>query len=243
MPIPWSAALMGAYLWLYIRFLDGKLWPGRSADERPARLRWRCVSRRAWFWSLLAGALAFASLIAARAVIGRMIELPREPAPDVSQYPRVAVILLVFMSALVAGIAEEAGFRGYMQVPIERSHGFAVAVLISGFCFALFHFTHSWMAIALVPAYMIISLVYGSLAFVNDSILPNVVLHAGGNFIGGLMLLYAPRQESPPLVWSSGTDGRFWVELTVAIALAAAACLAFRRLVVAESRTALATIC
>jgi membrane protease YdiL (CAAX protease family) len=43
------------------------------------------------------------------------------------------------MGALIAGVAEESAFRGYMQRPIERRHGLMVAVLITGTTFAVAH--------------------------------------------------------------------------------------------------------
>jgi membrane protease YdiL (CAAX protease family) len=43
------------------------------------------------------------------------------------------------MSAPIAGIVEEAAFRGYMQRPIEQAHGIGLAILITGTMFALVH--------------------------------------------------------------------------------------------------------
>ena len=51
--------------------------------------------------------------------------------------PRATVLALLLMAAPVAGVVEEAAFRGYMQGPIERQYGLIVAILVTGTMFAV----------------------------------------------------------------------------------------------------------
>ena len=68
-----------------------------------------------------------------------MVLLPPQRLPDLGNVPESTVIALLLMAAPVAGIVEEAAFRGYMQGPIERRHGLLVAILITGTMFAVAH--------------------------------------------------------------------------------------------------------
>jgi membrane protease YdiL (CAAX protease family) len=48
--------------------------------------------------------------------------------------PLATLSAFVLISAIVAGVAEESGFRGYMQGGIEQRHGPVVAILVTGDC-------------------------------------------------------------------------------------------------------------
>lgn len=63
------------------------------------------------------------------------------------------------MGAPVAGIVEEAAFRGYMQAPIERRDGLVVAILITGSMFALAHLDFTWI---LWPYYVVVAAIYAT---------------------------------------------------------------------------------
>src|SRR5437763_1000232 len=64
---------------------------------------------------------------------------PPQQLPDLSHVPAVTVWSLLLMAAPVAGIVEEAAFRGYMQGPLERRFGLSVAILVTGTMFAVAH--------------------------------------------------------------------------------------------------------
>src|SRR5207244_4773330 len=119
------------------------------------------------------------------------------------------------MGSLVAGIVEEASFRGYMQGPIERRHGPAVAILVTGIVFGLAHFTHVNVTLILMPYYMGFAAIFGALAYLTNSILPSLVLHAIMDFLGGIQMWTTGRAEwlaSPKsLIWETGTDASFWI--------------------------------
>ncbi len=140
------------------------------------------------------------------------------------------------MSSVVAGVAEEASFRGYMQGPIERRHGPVIAILVTGGLFGFAHFTHPEVTLILMPFYLAVAAVYGALAYLTNSILPGMVLHAGGNVLGALDLFARGRSEwqasstPKPLIWDSGADASFWVSLVAALIVGAAAVWAYAAL-------------
>lgn len=79
-----------------------------------------------------AGGLGLAALVLFLSVMNHLIRLPAQPTDDLSHIPFVTLASWLLMSAVVAGIAEESSFRGYMQEPIEQRHGPVVAILVTG---------------------------------------------------------------------------------------------------------------
>jgi membrane protease YdiL (CAAX protease family) len=234
--LPWSVVVTGPYLWLFWRYFQGKGWPRSTSEARRTNLRARALSEAVWGWSLLAGMVGLAALVAFQRVLARLVAFPQEPLPHVSNMSTLALLAMLLMSAAVAGLTEEAAFRGYMQGPIERRHGPVIAILVSGALFGIAHFTHPGVGFALLPYYWAISLVYGMLAYLTGSILPGVVLHATGNVFGGISLLMNGQswtQSSPTpaaLIWESGADSSFWWSCLVAALLVLAAVWAYRGL-------------
>jgi membrane protease YdiL (CAAX protease family) len=176
--------------------------------------------------ALVAGVLGLVAVLLFQSVLSRMVTLPQQQDIDPSKYPIVTVVLWVVMSAAVAGIVEEASFRGYMQGPIERRHGPVIAILVTGIMFGAIHFTHPEVGLVLLPFYIAASAVYGALAYLTNSILPSLVLHAGGNVLGAFNLFARGRSEwqalgpPKPLIWETGADVSFW--FTVGATLLAA---------------------
>ncbi len=165
-----------------------------------------------------------------------MVQLPQQQTGDLSNIPMVTVFFLVIMSAIVAGLTEETSFRGYMQGPIERKHGPVVAILVTGSFFGFAHFTHPETKLALMPFYIGVAAVYGTLTYLTNSIFPGMVLHAGGNMLGAFALFAGGRSEwqtsahPPALIWESGTDSSFWITCFITIIMIIAAIRAYRSL-------------
>ena len=103
-------------------------------------------------------------------------------------------------------------------------------LLITGLVFAFAHFTHREVTLVLVPYFTTVALLYGAIAWMTDSILPSLALHAGGNILSGIELLWgrdrggvAGTASSPGLVWETGADASFWLSsLGLAVVGAAA---------------------
>lgn len=66
--------------------------------------------------------------------------------------------------------------------PITAPGGMAPAILVNGAAFGLLHFpNHPDAVLTMLPYYIAVAAVYGGLTWAVNSILPALVLHAGGN--------------------------------------------------------------
>jgi membrane protease YdiL (CAAX protease family) len=231
--VPWAVPPTAAYLWVFWRYLQGAGPPASSADERRASLRANHLSARVWAWALPAGGLGIVALVLALHVVNRMVVLPHQALPDLTRVPRVTVVSLLLMAAPVAGIVEEAAFRGYMQGPIERRYGLAVAILITGTMFAVAHLDFT---LILWPYYVAVAAIYGTVSYLTNSILPAVVLHTAGNVYSNADLWMHGQAEwqasagQGTLIWQAGADASFWAALAALPVVTAAMVLAYRTL-------------
>ena len=209
---------MALYVWAYWRFIGGNWGSRDSAETRRASLRAHRLSRRMWGASLLAGLLGFATLLLFLTVMTRLVSSPATPPIGTpADMPFITSFLLLVMASIVAGVSEEAAFRGYMQGPIERRYGLVPAILVTGTIFGLLHFSnHPADVLKMLPYYIAVSAVYGGLTWAANSILPALVLHSGGDIwsLSRLWLTGRPEWElstAPPrLIWDSGMDVSFF---------------------------------
>lgn len=233
--VPWAILPMAVYLWAYWRFIGGE-W-GASADgaTRRANLRARKLPADLWGVSLAAGMLGFGALVAFLAVAARLVHVPSSaPITTPAGMPALTAFLLLVMASIVAGVTEEAAFRGYMQSMIERRYGVTLAILVNGTLFGLLHFgNHPRDVLLMLPYYIAVSAVYGGLTWAADSILPALVLHSGGDIVVLTRWWATGRPEwqvaaiPPALVWESGVDAPFMTALIAFVALAAFTAVAF----------------
>jgi membrane protease YdiL (CAAX protease family) len=180
--LPWSVPVMAVVLWSYWRYLGGEGPPRRLAAFRRDHLRAAALDPRTWRLALLAGGSAIAALWAVfRAVRGLLRMAPA--AEDLSRYPVLTIYAAIFMGSLVAAVVEEAGFRGYMQVALERAYGPATAIATSSVVFALIHLTHGSRILPMLPFYAAGAVAYGLLALLTGSILPSLALHFAGDVV------------------------------------------------------------
>ncbi|PYQ48288.1 MAG: hypothetical protein DMF59_16470 [Acidobacteria bacterium] len=139
--VPWSAPFVILWLWLFWQYFGGRWWPASTSQARAEDLAAPPLSPRMWRWSLIAGGLGMISI----ALLGGVLS-PITPKTFKVFYsifvrtPFPTVVVEVITLSAVAGIVEEAGFRGYMQGMIERRHGPLVAIAITTFCFVMVHF-------------------------------------------------------------------------------------------------------
>ena len=236
--VPWAIVPMVLYLRIYWQFIGGAIGPRDSAEWRRLNLRAHSVSGHMWGLSVLAGLLGFAALLALLAVMQRLVDLPQSPAvPTAAGMPFITLFLLLVMASIVAGVTEEAAFRGYMQTPIERQYGVIVAILVNGTMFGLLHFpNHPTAVLTMLPYYIGVAAVYGGLTWATDSILPALVLHAGGDVFSLTRLWTTGRAEwqltaeRAPLVWERGFDAAFAGSVVALVLLAGATAWAYREL-------------
>ena len=226
--VPWAILPMGLYLWAYWRFISGRWSAPADAAKYRADLRANRLSAGMWGASLAAGVLGFGALLALLALAARLVSLPSSsPIPTPPEMPLVTAVLLLVMQSIVAGVTEEAAFRGYMQSPIERRYGLAVAILVNGAIFGLLHFSsHPRDVLLMLPYYIAVAAVYGGLTWAADSILPALVLHSAGDVVVLTRWWATGRPEwqlaatPPPLVWEHGIDASFVLTAISAVVLA-----------------------
>ena len=226
--VPWAIVPMSAYLWAYWKFIGGAWgWPETAATRREY-LRANALPADVWLMSLLAGLLGFAALLTFITVMSRVVSLPPSaPLTAPAGMPGATAFLLLVMASVVAGVCEEAAFRGYMQGPIERRYGLAPAILVNGTMFGLLHFpNHPDAVLTMLPYYVAVSAVYGGLTWAANSILPALVLHAGGDVwsLGRLWMTGRPEWQlspsAPSRIWETGVDGAFLLSAAGCVVLA-----------------------
>jgi membrane protease YdiL (CAAX protease family) len=221
---PWASVVAIVYLVSYFKYLNGSGPPRSTAVKRAKLLRAHGLPPIAWRWALAAGGSANAALAALFIVVGRIGWIPGSGR----QFPAAPVWSMaawLFTGAAVAGIAEECGFRGYMQKMLEERQGAIVAIAVSIVVFGAMHLSHGLSVAILFDAAW--GVVYGALAYFTGSILPSIVLHAS---LDGLEFFLAFRfagASAPRLV---RFDGPAWFALAMAAVLSVLALWSFQKL-------------
>ena len=177
-PAPWSAVVMGGILWLYWKYFSGSWWPRSTAEARSQNFRAVKLSPAVWKWSL-AGTFLFVVILQSATVLTfRLIEFPAEASADygLDALPVWVAWITIIMASLVAGVCEEIGFRGYIQVPLEERYGPVVGITIVSIMFTVFHLNQAWAQPVLFQVFAI-SVLFGILAFASGSLIPSIVGH------------------------------------------------------------------
>ncbi|HKB80620.1 MAG TPA: CPBP family intramembrane glutamic endopeptidase [Thermoanaerobaculia bacterium] len=224
--IPWSVAAMGLILWWFWRFMTGAgAQPMRRLVPRE-EIRANPLASRTWRLALLAGGSGVAAVWAAFAALRGVLRIAA-PSGDLGRVPIAIIALMVLMGSAVAGVAEEAGFRGSMQRPLERLYGPAVAITVSSVIFTLVHLTHGLRILPFLPFYLAVAVVYGLMARLTDSIFPSMTLHFAGDVMMFTMQFLAVRLGAA----GGGETGRIAESpALVAVVLIAVSVFAFRAL-------------
>jgi membrane protease YdiL (CAAX protease family) len=227
--VPWSVPLLAVYMWFFWQYLQGRWWPHSTSEIRRRDLRARPLSRRVWFWAMTAGVLATACNFALHWVVGRLAPLHYDVPAVLKQFPFFTLLSILLMVSIVAGIVEEAACRGYMQSPIERRHGIVVAIIVVSIIFGALHLTDWQPSMTAARMFFIVlaSVLYGLMVFLTDSILPGIVLHAGGDAVGIVWIWWLRKHPTPR---ATGIDAQFWTYCAEALVFGVAAVWAFRRL-------------
>ena len=177
-PAPWSIAVMGGVLWLYWKYFSGSWWPRATAEARRNNFRTGKLSPAVWKWGLV-GAFLFVVVFQSGAVLTlRILEFPAEASAEygLDALPAWEAWIIIVMASLVAGICEETGFRGYMQVPLEERYGPAVGITIVSIVFLVFHLHQAWAQPVLFQIFAA-SVLWGILAYASGSLIPSIIGH------------------------------------------------------------------
>jgi membrane protease YdiL (CAAX protease family) len=87
------------------------------------------------------------------------------------------IVPIMIMNAIVAGVAEEAAYRGYMQGMLERRFNRAVAVALVTIVFTGLHLLGGTKTLPLAIPVCATSIVLGALTAITQSIVPAIVVH------------------------------------------------------------------
>jgi membrane protease YdiL (CAAX protease family) len=177
-PAPGSIVVMSGVLWIYWKYFSGSWWPKATAEIRRDRFRAIKMPAAVWKWSLVAALLLVVITQSSFVLTFRIIELPESFAAGFSldAMPIWLAWLAIVMASLVAGICEEIGFRGYMQVPLERRYGPAAGITIVSISFIVFHLNQAWAPPVLVHLFAF-SVLWGILAYASGSLIPSMISH------------------------------------------------------------------
>ncbi len=237
--IPWAVVVMAVILWVGWLWLNGRGWPRRTSATRRDYLRANRLPNGILAWGVAASVLALAALAGIWIVLVELTGAGGNPTiPDYSRFPPLTVVLGLVMGSLVSPITEEAAFRGYAQVRLERVFPAAVAIVLSSLLFMLWHGPTQGFVWSKLLFYFLVGVAFGLTAFLTNSTLPALPTHILGDLT--FFFLVWPHDAARPLVWRDGAGLSFWLAAVWAVVFTFLAVLAFRRLarLTAGARTA-----
>lgn len=231
--VPWAGPLTAAWLWGYWRYLSGYGPPHATAVLRRERLQIRSLSASIWSWALLATSSGFAALIAFSLAASRVAPTRPADVSDLDRYPLALVLTGLVMTAVVAAVTEEAGFRGYMQSMLDRHLGSVSSTVLVATIFGLIHLSHGFAPQRLMinaAASVILSLT----ARRTGSIRPGIVVHAAFDILVPSYAWARRGASMPHAVQPHGPDTFFVAQCAIAVAFVALTLWAYGRLDVAQ---------
>jgi membrane protease YdiL (CAAX protease family) len=122
----------------------------------------------------------------------RLLGEPDVRPPGVSAYSIAVLLSSMLVTALIAGIFEEAAYRGYLRRELEGRYGPALSILLAALVFALAHLTRGREYLVVLPLVFVFGCLYGTVAWKTGSILPGIVVHSSYNFLRLLERWLAP---------------------------------------------------
>jgi len=229
--IPWSAPIALLYLWLVFQYFNGRWKPSSTSASRRDHLRARRLGRREWPMAVAAIGAVVIFIIATTILSYRLIEVPAEET-GLADATGPSLYVWLAMISIVAGVSEEAGFRGYMQTPLEKRYGAVFAVAVSAVMFWLAHLNHA-NGVPRVAALCIMGGALGSLTVCARSIVPSMIAHA---MTDGIVFIGSTASIGPDYLWNpvplreSGLDRFFWATIVAILVSGLAGSVVLREL-------------
>jgi membrane protease YdiL (CAAX protease family) len=172
--VPWVAPVALAWMWLVWRFLNRPGW-------RREHLATRRLSLREWILALAALAAGTGAIHLFRMACLRWLALPDVPIPGLPACSFSVLLSSFLVTALAAGVFEEAGYRGYLRRVLEERYGPKWAILLSALFFTVAHLSRGPGFFAALPSAFLFGILYGLVAWKTGSIRPGIVVHSGYN--------------------------------------------------------------
>ena len=226
--VPWAAVAMAVVLWVSWQYAGGRWWPSKTSSARRVYLRANRVSARVFMTALVAGAFSLVALAGVWIVLFQTGVMRGNRLPDFSQYPLLTVVAILVTASLTGGLVEEAGFRGYFQVGLEREFRAPIAIAIAAAGLTPGHGLTQGFAWPTVLFYFLVDVMLGVMAYLCNSVWPGVAVHASGLLM--FFVLVWPVDSQRAFGASAITDWWFWIHVVQAVIFSALATLAFRRL-------------
>jgi membrane protease YdiL (CAAX protease family) len=183
LPFPFSLIILCLVLFLYLGYFSGRLGKKGplSVRFRAENFRYINLSKDVWWWGVLA-ALVFVVVQQSMFVVTfRIFEYKPEVMLtfqfQIRDLPRELWWFFAIASALIAGISEEVGFRGYMQIPMEKKYKPWIANAIISVIFLLFHLNQAWAEPSMYGILFLSSILIGMLVMASNSLIPGIIAH------------------------------------------------------------------
>jgi len=219
--VPWVVPLIFLYLYVGWCYFGGWGRPRSTQAARRERLRLGSSTRETTAWGYATATAVLLHLAGLAVVLSAVIQFPAasfEPPEFLAGLPELTAFAFVLAYALAAGVSEEAGFRGYMLVPLEKRYGTVVAVSIVALLFWLAHY-NSASFLHRFPMLFGSGLFAGFLASYSRSLGPPIAVHFLADVIGfttvarlfGLPTLYTEQT-----IWETGSTPGFWFAVVLA---------------------------
>jgi membrane protease YdiL (CAAX protease family) len=148
--------------------------------------------------------------------------------PEFSRYPLLVVVLIIVMASFTGAALEEAAFRGYVQGALESRLGGPVAILVTALMMLPAHGLTQGFGVPTIVFYLCVDAMLGLLAYLAQSIVPGVMVHAVG--LAVFFSLIWPFDSGRRIIGSEGPDAWFWIHVVQALVGMVLSVLAFRRL-------------
>ena len=179
-PMPWAFIVMVGVLWAYLKYFRGHWGLERTRAYRARMFRSPVLPRRTWLLSLFAIVLIVLIEQSGLVVTFRLMDFPADKFSQeygfIESIPPWAGWLVIIMISAVAGICEEIGFRGYMQVPLEKRYSPLISIAIVSVVFVLVHLHQAWSGPIIIHIFFI-SVLFGSIAYYSGSLIPGIIAH------------------------------------------------------------------
>jgi membrane protease YdiL (CAAX protease family) len=227
--VPWAVLPMTATLWVAWQYAGGKWWPSRTASLRRRHLRANPVRGSIFAAALLAGFAGVAALTGLWILLFQTGLMRGNALPDLSGYPAQTLVGVVVTAALVGSMAEEAGFRGYLQVGLEGDVAAPAAIIIAAVALIPGHGLTQGFAWPTVVFYLLVDTMLGVIAYLTNSIWPGIVVHATGLLT--FFVLVWPFDSARLVGVEAFQQDWFWIHVAQTVVFGALALLVFGHLV------------
>ena len=220
---PWGVFLAALVMWLLWKYFSGWGWPATTRSSRQTLMRTHATSRERRHLSFLAVPACLMCMIGIAIVSSSLIKFPEASFALPSffgEMPPVTGFFIILGFSLAAGVSEEAGFRGYMQVPLEQKYGPFRAILFIATLFWLAHYS-SPSFFHRAGLLLTGGILAGYLSYLSRSLIPAVIVHSLADAIGFVMVagyFGLPPIYTTAIIWETGVTGIFLAGVVLMLA-------------------------